>query len=83
VSGYVRPRLTDKQARVLELLIDMRVAGGVSRSEEGMLTRAQDAIYRAFEQREERRKLWRLRVEASSRRGLLARRFRQRAGRPW
>jgi hypothetical protein len=83
VSGYVRPRLTDKQARVLELLIDMRVAGGVSRSEEGMLTRAQDAIYRAFEQREERRKLRRLRDEALSRRGLFARTFRRRERRPF
>jgi hypothetical protein len=59
VSGYVRPRLTDKQAHMLRELIarEFRLASRpITRTEAGMMTRTQAAIDTAFEVREERRR---------------------------
>jgi hypothetical protein len=82
VSGYVRPRLTDKQAAVLQLVLDRELTAHRPH-ESVILARVQRAIDDAFDLREQRRKLRAERVEALSRRGLLGRAFRRREGRPW
>lgn len=55
MSGYVRPRLTDKQARLLQLVIAHELDTTLPQLERGMLERAQAAIGDAFEDREDRR----------------------------
>jgi hypothetical protein len=83
MAGYVRPRITDKQARVLQLVLDRELAAGYRRHESVILARVQKAVDDAFTQREERRERRRARDEALSRRGVLSRTFRRREGRPF
>jgi hypothetical protein len=73
VSGYVRPRLTDQQAQLQQLLLDRELADPRKPLFElGMLGRAQAAIDRAFDAREERREERQAREAAKqSRRQLL------------
>jgi hypothetical protein len=81
----VRPRLTDKQAYLLQLLIERELAcggqGDGPRLEVVMLGRAQKAIDAAFEAREERRQR-RLGAELAWRAERRAVRLGLRRGRP-
>jgi hypothetical protein len=73
VSGYLRPRLTDEQAGLLELLIERELCrNGIRTLEMSMLSRALRAFDDAREKREERRRARAQRVKA--REGQLGRR---------
>jgi hypothetical protein len=77
VSGYLRPRLTDEQAGLVELLIERELnRDGIRTLETSMLGRAQRAFDDAREKREERRRVRAQQVEAREgrlgRRGFLA-----------
>jgi hypothetical protein len=77
VSGYLRPRLTDEQAGLLEVLIQRELhRDGIRTLEAAMLGRAQRAFDDAHDKREERRRVRAQRVQAREgrlgRRGFLA-----------
>jgi hypothetical protein len=77
VSGYVRPRLTDAQAGLLQLVIEHELNQLPGRTLEAvMLARADRAIVDAFVAREARARVRRERAAARvNRRGLVARVF--------